>query len=608
MSSHESPSVLSRSPGRSGLHRKGYLVLQDDAPPAFSPRGQGTLAHLIRNRSHSSLQGYGTTWRNTGGFDAADLEAHHHPGGSGGVHHEASHHYHGAGAVGGSSSVSGGEDDATSRRSLYEERRLSAVLMSRPVRSMRLIGNSNPRYRWERYWVPEEHLASMRKPIRAYYERTNYLIQQYLYIDRLLDSSLPHDLLNEYNDMPASHFRGVEIPDTIREEPGSANRSAVGSLIEGSGSKMSGTGTPMTEENGNGHAGEDAGKSIKKVKRTPRDIYRPTETTPLFSNHDEEDGEVWDGEGAKPEVPWLEDDDDLDSSSNIVTVAIYVNFAANFILLAGKIAVIISVSSMSVLASLVDAVLDFLSTIIVWLTTWLVSRQDQYKYPVGRRRLEPLGILVFSVIMITSFCQVALQSIQRLASPEHELVELGIPAIGIMAGTVLIKGLCWLWCRLVKNSNVQALAADAWTDVIFNMGSIFFPIVGWYAKIWWLDALGGLLLSLVVIWNWSETSLEHIKNLSGFSATADQRNVLLYLTMRFAKTIRQIQGLQAYHAGDKLNVEVDIVLDASTPLRDSHDLAESLQYVLESVPVVDRAFVHTDYATYNLPTHMSQQS
>lgn len=45
-----------------------------------------------------------------------------------------------------------------------------------------------------------------------------------------------------------------------------------------------------------------------------------------------------------------------------------------------------------------------------------------------------------------------------------------------------------------------------------------------------------------MIINWSQTSLEHIKNLSGFSATADQRNVLLYLTMRFAKTIRQIQG------------------------------------------------------------------
>ena len=78
--------------------------------------------------------------------------------------------------------------------------------------------------------------------------------------------------------------------------------------------------------------------------------------------------------------------------------------------------------------------------------------------------------------------------------------------------------------------------------------------------------------------------------------------------MRFASTIRKIQGLQAYHAGDKLNVEVDIVLDENMSLRDSHDLGESLQYVLESVPSVDRAFVHLDYSDRNLPNHMQQQA
>ncbi len=36
--------------------------------------------------------------------------------------------------------------------------------------------------------------------------------------------------------------------------------------------------------------------------------------------------------------------------------------------------------------------------------------------------------------------------------------------------------------------------------------------------------------------------------------------------------------------------------------------SESLQYVIESVPIVDRAFVHADYADYNLPTHMEQQA
>ncbi|KAK7951246.1 uncharacterized protein PG986_006974 [Apiospora aurea] len=566
MSSYENTPLLSSPPKdrAAAPFRKGNFLLGDETPTPLSPHGQGTLAHLIRNnRSQNSLH-YGSTWRANGVShdQPADLETGIDP-----------------------------DSGEPARRSFSEERRLSHILNSDQVRSMRLIGSSNPRYNWRRYWKTEEQLEEMKsKPIREYYERTNYLIQQYMYIDRLLDSSLPHDLLND-------HFQGLAVPDTISEEPNSSD-----------GSHMS----PST----NGHTApsvmgsSDSTALIKKVKRTPRDIYRQGRAGDPTQAVEDEDGDVWDEalHGPKPEIPWLEDDDDVDSGDWIVSLAIYVNFAANAILLAGKVAVVLSVPSMSVLASLVDAVLDFLSTVIVWTTTWLISRQDQYKYPVGRRRLEPLGVLVFSVIMITAFTQVAVESSNRLLGTNHEVIELTIPSLIIMSLTVVIKGLCWIWCRLVKNSSVQALAADAMTDVIFNMGSILFPIAGFFLHIWWLDALGGLVLSLVVIFNWSQTSLEHIKNLSGFSATADQRNVLLYLTMRFAKTIRQIQGLQAYHAGDKLNVEVDIVLDHNTPLKDSHDLSESLSYVLESVPVVDRAFVHTDYASWNLPTHMAQQS
>jgi hypothetical protein len=78
--------------------------------------------------------------------------------------------------------------------------------------------------------------------------------------------------------------------------------------------------------------------------------------------------------------------------------------------------------------------------------------------------------------------------------------------------------------------------------------------------------------------------------------------------MRFAKTIKEVQGLQAYHAGDKPNVEVDIILSQNKTLRDSHNLGESLQYVLEPVPIVERAFVHIDYTGWNLPSYMQQQS
>lgn len=465
-----------------------------------------------------------------------------------------------------------------------EDRRIShaaEVLMTPQMRSQRLIGNSNPRYKWQRYYKTEEQLKQMTKTLRKYYERTNFLIAHYLYIDRLLDSSLPHALLQEYEQAAPN-----KTIHTIHETSNSHENGQVSSFMDQQNQTPD---VPLAT----------------KIKRTPKNLYKfSDEQSPLLSARDEENPELQPEEF--PEVPY-EEEEDVDSGSRVVTIAIYVNLAANVLLLLGKIAVIVLTDSLSVLASLVDAALDFLSTAIVWATTFLIQRQDQYAYPIGRRRLEPVGVLVFSVIMITSFFQVGLECFNRLTSGNHDIVELSIPAIVIMVSTVLIKGFCYFWTRLVKNSSVQALARDALTDMVFNTFSIIFPLIGFYAKIWWLDALGGLLLSMYVIYNWSQSASEHIRNLSGAAATADERNILLYLTMRFAKSIKYIQAIQAYHAGDKLNVEVDIVLDEDITLKDSHDLSESLQYVLESVPNVDRAFVHTDYKRENLPSHMNQQ-
>ncbi|KAH8733149.1 cation efflux family-domain-containing protein [Phaeosphaeriaceae sp. PMI808] len=483
----------------------------------------------------------------------------------------------------------------------------ASILNTTQMRSQRLIGNSNPRYKWERYYKGEDELKGMKNPIREYYERNNQLIQHYMYIDRLLDSSLPHNLIQEYT----NHESGkVNIPSTITEESYLSSTPIANTPGNNTPGNMSENGSGPLSSDSSGTYGTNGsnGSAQAKLKRTPKNLYKVPEVdenTPLLSHDDAVEDEEEALANAKLNE-WVPEEDE-DTESPIVKLALYVNLSANTALLLMKIAVAVMTSSLSVVASLVDAALDFLSTAIIWVTSWMIARQDHYAYPVGRRRLEPIGVLVFSVIMITSFCQVGIEGISRLSKPDHTVVALTVPAVAIMASTVFIKGLCWLWCRLIRNSSVQALAQDAMTDVVFNTFSIFFPLLGYFANIWWLDALGGILLSAYVIINWSTTSAEHIRNLTGASATADERNILLYMTMRFAKSIKKIQGLQAYHAGDKLNVEVDIVVDEHLPLRDSHDLGESLQYVLESVPYVDRAFVHIDYTDYNLPTHMAQQ-
>lgn len=216
--------------------------------------------------------------------------------------------------------------------------------------------------------------ANTKTKRRKYYERNNYLIQQYLYIDRLLDSSLPQNLLQEYD---------VDVPGTIQEE----NEDGDTPKVDGQD-----TSTPKS--------------TAVRVKRT-KALYKISEDTPLLSH----DGT--DETGPPPDIPIFQPEDDEDSGARIVTVAIYINFSANTVLLILKVIVTILTSSLSVLASLVDAALDFLSTFIVWGTSVLISSgaKDTENFPVGRNRLEPLGVLVFSVIMIVAFMQVWTQSV-----------------------------------------------------------------------------------------------------------------------------------------------------------------------------------------------------
>jgi len=73
--------------------------------------------------------------------------------------------------------------------------------------------------------------------------------------------------------------------------------------------------------------------------------------------------------------------------------------------------------------------------------------------------------------------------------------------------------------------------------------------------------------------------------------------------MTFSDQIEKIDSCKAYHAGPDYVVEVDVVMDALTPLWKAHDLAQDLQDQLETLPRVDRAFVHVDHETDHRPEH-----
>ncbi|KAK9478214.1 cation efflux family-domain-containing protein [Lipomyces japonicus] len=397
---------------------------------------------------------------------------------------------------------------------------ISRLTNLQDLRSQKLIGSSKALVDWSQCKVNLDSRKKMSKAIRKYYENQNDLIDRYIEIDRLLDSKIPHNVLEVYGDETSARQR-LDVPANIDEES----------------------------------------------------------------------------------LPLLGYEADSESS---VKLAIILNFVLNVLLLSGKGVVTALSNSLSLVASLIDSALDFLSTAIIWTSAKFIQSRSwklQYAFPVGRSRLEPIGVLVFSIIMIVSFLQVAIEAIQRLAAGGI-VVELGVSSLVIMILTIFSKTFAWVWCRSSSSSSVQALAQDAMTDIIFNTFSIIFPLIARYAHIPWLDAIGAMLLSIYVVVSWANTSLEHIRHLTGAAADLADRQVILYLCMRFADCIQQVSVLNAYYAGDRLNVEVDILLNEKMTLRDSHDIGEALQYALETLPTVERAFVHIDYRRQNFAGHL----
>ena len=61
----------------------------------------------------------------------------------------------------------------------------------------------------------------------------------------------------------------------------------------------------------------------------------------------------------------------------------------------------IRTGSMAIAASTLDSLLDFMAGGILWFTHLSMKRVNIYKYPIGKLRVQPVGIIVFAAIMAT---------------------------------------------------------------------------------------------------------------------------------------------------------------------------------------------------------------
>ncbi|KAJ1923181.1 hypothetical protein IWQ60_006036 [Tieghemiomyces parasiticus] len=287
-----------------------------------------------------------------------------------------------------------------------------------------------------------------------------------------------------------------------------------------------------------------------------------------------------------------------------VRMAVNISVAVNVILFATQLVAAVLSGSLSLFATMADAFMDLMSSVILLMTSRAMARRNHVKYPTGKARMETGGIIVFASLMATLSVQLIVESVKSLISGAHEQ-NVTYVSVLIILSAWLTKLVLFLYCRaLSKYPSARILAQDHRNDLIVNAFGLAMCLLGTHLS-WWIDPLGGILVALIILRSWSATAFEHVILIVGKTADPAFLQKLTYLALTHDPRVVAIDTIRAYHLGHNLYVEVDIVLPPETPLRESHDIGETLQVKLESLENVERAFVHVDYESEHQPEHAS---
>eukprot|EP01032_Pedospumella_encystans_P013588 gene13588-15635_t len=267
---------------------------------------------------------------------------------------------------------------------------------------------------------------------------------------------------------------------------------------------------------------------------------------------------------------------DAVENSNNYRFAVNASWAVNWFLLIVKLFAAIVSSSKAVTAAMVDSIVDLLSQAILSLSDSYIASHSP-DYPVGQGlQTRPYNGIYGDI-------------------PVIDLT----PVLYVILGVgIVLKFVLWVYClrlnKTLKSDTVTALAEDHFNDVLSNTAALITASIAFHTPYWWMDPLGAILISLVIIYRWVDIINEQVKKIVGHTAPSDYIEMIEGMALDHDHRLT-VDVTRVYHFGARYNVEMEIVLPGDMTVRESHDIALELQHKIEGLEEVERAFVHVDH-------------
>lgn len=253
-------------------------------------------------------------------------------------------------------------------------------------------------------------------------------------------------------------------------------------------------------------------------------------------------------------------------------------------------------SSMSVLASLVDSLMDSGASLLnlIAVRYALVPADRQHRF--GHGKAESIAALAQSTLIIGSGLYLVVEAGRRLMDPEP-LQAFGI-GVAVMVFTVIVTiALVALQSYVIRRTGSAAIRADSLhyrTDVLTNSGVIVALIL---AQFGWpgMDPLFAIATAVYILLSARTIMRDAFNELLDRELPEEQR-ALIQQIAEDHPDVKGVHDLRTRSSGRVDFIELHLELDGNMSLLRSHDISDQVEdAIIRKIPAAD-VVIHQDPA------------
>ncbi len=271
--------------------------------------------------------------------------------------------------------------------------------------------------------------------------------------------------------------------------------------------------------------------------------------------------------------------------ARLLRLATYASISVASILIVAKLVAWGLSDSVSLLATLIDSVLDALASLINLIAVRHALTPADKEHRFGHGKAEALAGLSQSMFIAGSAGFLLLEASRRLISP------IAVEAVGIsmlvmvfsIVATLLLLG---FQRHVIRKTNSTAIRADALhyrTDLLVN-GSVILAL--WLSVQGWagFDALFACAIAIYILYSAWEIITVSYDHLMDRELPDEQREEIERLVMQH-KSARGLHDLRSRHSGTITFVQLHLELDDDLSLLEAHKISDEVEAsLLEAFP------------------------